>query len=123
VPAELHELKGVPHDRVPEWINASSAVILTSLAEGSPNIVKEALACDVAVVSVDVGDVAERIAGIEGCSLAPADPAALAGRLAAIPAADGRVHGREHMRELSIERVAERLRVFYDEVMGGSARG
>jgi glycosyltransferase involved in cell wall biosynthesis len=122
VPAELHELRGVPHASVPDWINACDAVILTSLAEGSPNIVKEALACDVAVVSVDVGDVAERIEGIGGCFISPPDPAALAARLGEVHAG-GRVPGRERMSDLSIQRVAERLREFYREVLAGTTRG
>src|SRR5262249_3718279 len=68
--AELHQLSGVPHDEVAVWLNASNALLLTSLTEGSPNIVKEALACDLPVVSVEVGDVGERIQEIEGCYLA-----------------------------------------------------
>src|SRR5439155_17115093 len=77
VDAELFFVDSVPHDRVPTYINAANAVLLTSVTEGSPNIVKEALACEVAVVSVDVGDVSERLAGIDGCFIAKADPAAL----------------------------------------------
>jgi glycosyltransferase involved in cell wall biosynthesis len=124
VPAELHALSGVPHAEVPEWINAADAVILTSLAEGSPNIVKEALACDVAVVSVDVGDVAERLEGVAGCHIAAAEPAALAARLADVhAAANRRIEGRAVMQELSIERVAERLRGFYEEVLAGAPAG
>jgi len=55
--------------------------LLTSLHEGSPTVVKEALACGLPVVSVDVGDVAERIEGIEGCHLAVATPEDLAAKL------------------------------------------
>jgi glycosyltransferase involved in cell wall biosynthesis len=51
------EIENVPPSDMPLWINACSAIILTSEREGSPNIVKEALACGVPVISVDVGDV------------------------------------------------------------------
>lgn len=57
IQAELHQLQRIPHHEVSIWLNASDVVLLTSLDEGSPNIIKEALACDLAVVSVDVGDV------------------------------------------------------------------
>src|SRR5688572_30602741 len=55
-PAELHCMTGIPATEVPVWINASDALLLTSAHEGSPTIVKEALACGVPVVSVDAGD-------------------------------------------------------------------
>jgi len=44
---EVHQLRGVPHSEVPLWLNASDVVLLTSLQEGSPNVVKEALACNI----------------------------------------------------------------------------
>ena len=84
VKADLRVLSGVPYAEVPLWINASHVLILTSLHEGSPTVVKESLACGVPVVSVDVGDVAERIAGIVGCHLAEAQPKDLALKLAEV---------------------------------------
>jgi teichuronic acid biosynthesis glycosyltransferase TuaC len=66
----LHELAGVPHESVPIWLNAADVVVLTSTHEGSPNTIKEALACNIPFVSVDVGDVRERMRGVEGCFLA-----------------------------------------------------
>ena len=36
IAVELHQLHGVAHTDVPVWINASDAVILTSIHEGSP---------------------------------------------------------------------------------------
>ena len=62
-------------------MNAADAVLLTSLHEGSPNAVKEAMACDVPVVAVDVGDVRERIGDADGCYVAAATPEALADKL------------------------------------------
>ena len=115
--AEMHHLRGVPHDRVPIWLNASDVVLLTSLHEGSPNVIKEALACNVPVVSVDVGDVRERIEGIAGCYLAAPDPADLASKLALIHAGPRRVAGRIKVQHLSLEHVALLLKEFYEEVL------
>jgi teichuronic acid biosynthesis glycosyltransferase TuaC len=114
---EMHQLRGVPHDQVPIWLNASDAVLLTSLHEGSPNVIKEALACDVPVVSVDVGDVRERIQGIEGCHLAAPDPGDLASKLGLVHAGPRRVAGRIKIQNLSLEHVALRLKEFYEEVL------
>ncbi len=56
--ARLRVCHGVPHDRVPVWMNAADVLLLTSAAEGSPNVVKEAMACNLPVVTTRVGDVA-----------------------------------------------------------------
>ncbi|HEY3283540.1 MAG TPA: glycosyltransferase [Armatimonadota bacterium] len=121
LPVELRQLKGVPHAEVPLWLNASDAVILTSQHEGSPNVVKEALACNVPVVSVDVGDVRERLEGIEGCYLAEANPPDLAAKLRRVHGGPGRVLGRERVLELSVERAAARLREHYDRILAREA--
>jgi len=113
----MHELRGVPHLQVPVWLNAADVMLLTSLHEGSPNIIKEALACNVPVVSVDVGDVGEQIQGIEGCHLALPTPDDLAPKLLLVHAALRRVAGRAKMQELSLERIALRLREFYSELL------
>ena len=118
VNAEMHTLRGVPHEEVPIWLNGSDAVLLTSLHEGSPNIIKEALACDVPVVSVDVGDVHERISGIEGCYMALPNSDDLGAKLCLVRARGERIAGRERVRHLSLEETALKLKHFYHECVG-----
>lgn len=120
--AELHQLRGVSHEEVPIWLNASDVVLLTSLHEGSPNIIKEALACDLPVVSVDVGDVRERIDGIAGCHIALPDPEDLGIKLSLVAANKGRVAGRAKMQALSLEQTALYLGSFYHEVVESHQR-
>src|SRR5262245_11862433 len=116
--AEMHELHSVPNQDVPVWLNASDVLLLTSQQEGSPTIVKEALACNLPVVSLDVGDVRKQIDGIDGCHLAAANPDDLADKLKLVYAGPRRVNGRFKMETLSLERVASRLKVFYEELLG-----
>jgi teichuronic acid biosynthesis glycosyltransferase TuaC len=123
IDAEVHQLQGVPHAEVPIWINASDVLLLTSAHEGSPNIVKEALACNVPVVSVDVGDIRERIQGIGGCYLALPEPLDLATKLKAVQERPCRVNGRTTMQDLSVEAIAVRLSEFYREILEGAKRG
>src|SRR5260370_33385977 len=60
-------------------MNACDAVVFTSQEEGSPNAVKEALACGLPVVSVAVADVPQRLQGIPGCEVcADATPETIA---------------------------------------------
>ena len=81
ISAELVVANGLPQEKVVQYINASNALILPSLADGSPNVVREAMACNVPVVATDVGDVAEVLAHTEGCSVCPHDADALAAGL------------------------------------------
>jgi glycosyltransferase involved in cell wall biosynthesis len=117
---QLQTLGGVRHDDVPLWINAADAVLLTSLYEGSPNVVKEALACNVPLVSVDVGDVRERIEGLDGCVIAPAEPEPLAAALGQA-LRHGRTDGRERAQEVSLERINLRLLEIYGEILSRPA--
>ena len=54
---------------VPIYFNASSVHLLTSIFEGSPNSVRESLACNTPVVTTDVGNVKTILAGLESCSI------------------------------------------------------
>lgn len=117
---ELHQLRGVAYDEVPIWLNASDVVLLTSLHEGSPNIIKEALACNRPVVSTDVGDVRERIERIEGCYLARPDPADLATKVRLVFNSARWIEGRAKMEELSVERIAQQLYDLYITLLNGA---
>src|SRR5712664_1222709 len=109
-------MTGIPNAEVPVWLNASDVLLLTSMHEGSPTIVKEALACGLPVVSVDVGDVAERIEGVEGCYLAPPQSADLAAKLCLVRQSRKRLNCQTRLEELSIVSVARKLKRCYEEI-------
>ena len=117
VEAEIHQLTDVANEEVPFWLNASDVLILTSMHEGSPTIVKEALACNLPVVSVDVGDVAERLAGIDGCHIALPNPDHLADKLALVEARRKRLSARDAVTLMSLESVAVELQTFYRDIL------
>jgi glycosyltransferase involved in cell wall biosynthesis len=122
-PVELVSLVDVPPDRVPIHMNGADVLLLTSFVEGSPNVVKEALACNVAVVSVPVGDVREMIADVAGCEVCPRDPAALGDALARRLSNPTRVDGRAALQRkgLDMETVAQRVRSVYADVLAKRA--
>ena len=67
---DLLELKGYTRDEVTLLMCAVDAFLMTSFTEDSPQVIKEAMACGCPIVSEDVGDVRERIEGVDGCYVA-----------------------------------------------------
>ncbi|HLJ50417.1 MAG TPA: glycosyltransferase [Bryobacteraceae bacterium] len=117
IPADLREMSKVPPDQVPVWLNAADVVILTSHHEGSPNIIKEALACNRPIVTVDVGDVRQRLAGVNGCYIADAEPERLAEALRRVYAGPRQIEGRCRVREFGLPMVSERLISIYETIL------
>ena len=116
----LVELKGYNRDQVTALMYNCDALLMTSKTEGSPQVIKEAMACGCPIVSVDVGDVAERTSGVEGCYVVPSrEPAAIAEALQQAIAFEGRTNGREKIIEmgLSNEQVAKRLVEIYKQIL------
>ena len=102
----------LPHDMIPFYLNSSECVLITSDKEGSPNIVKEALACGVPVVSVDVGDLAFHAATWECVSVEPRDPLRLAERVLATSAM--KVPNNDVKKAFSLENVAIKTVSMYE---------
>jgi teichuronic acid biosynthesis glycosyltransferase TuaC len=116
--AELVVANGLPQTKVVQYINASNALILTSISEGSPNIVKETMACNVPVVSTDVGDVSWVIGHTQGCSVCLPDPEALAAALERAIRHTEPTTGRADIKHLECSVVAQQIIAVYKQVIG-----
>jgi glycosyltransferase involved in cell wall biosynthesis len=90
---------GVPREQMPLYLNAADMLLLTSYAEGSPNAVKEAMAVNLPVVSVDVGDVRDQVGPTEGCYLVPPRAETIAARVVEVCRRGLRTRGRDWIRE------------------------
>ncbi len=123
LPSELIVAWGVPHTDMPRLMSACDVLVFTSMQEGSPNVVKEALACDLPVVSVHVGDVAERLRGIEGCELCPDErPETIAAALSRVLERGQRIAGRQAVTHLDETAITAQLIELYQSVLRRSPR-
>jgi teichuronic acid biosynthesis glycosyltransferase TuaC len=111
---ELRVAASVLPDEVPVWMNAADVLVLSSVAEGSPNVVKEAMACNLPIVAVDVGDVREVVEGTRYCTVCAPDPRELAaGLVAALSAVPERSDGRERTEHLGLDEISGALVQIY----------
>ena len=111
---DLIVTSGVPRSLMPYYFSACDALLLTSSHEGSPNVLKEALACDLPVVSVDVGDARQRLSSVDGCFVcADARPETLAKSLSQVLEARRRIQGVAAVRDLSEGELASRVLAVY----------
>lgn len=116
--AQLMEMRGYSREQVNWAMNAANCLLMTSFREGSPQVVKEALACGTPVVSVNVGDVAEVTAGIDGCFITSYEAADVAAGLNKAFVFQGKTKGRERilLRMLANEQIAKKLLPIYQLV-------
>ena len=117
ITAELVVANGLPQTTVVEYMNASNVLILPSLAEGAPNVVKEAMACNIPVVATNVGDVAEVIGHTEGCTVCAHDADALAAGLEKAIHHSGPTTGRADIAHLKSSVLLGRVLELYDQAI------
>lgn len=118
---DLLELKGYSHDEVIMMMSGVDVLLMTSLNEGSPQVIKEAMACGCPIVSVDVGDVRERMFGVEGCFVAKTrEPQELVELMTKAFAFTGKTKGRERIINDGLDNkfVASSLMKIYHQVIG-----
>lgn len=99
----------VPPDLVPKMMNASDCLLLTSDREGSPTVVQEAMASCLPVVTVDVGDIRERLRGVEPTRIVSRDPEDIGRALAEILTKRERANGRQEIGAISTASIARRI--------------
>lgn len=116
--AELLTGGSIDPDEMPLWVNAASAVLVTSDYEGFGLACVEALACDVPALSTPVGIAPHALAGLKGALCAPfeLDTWTTAAR-PLLESPDPRVEGAARAASLSAARMAERTVVAYRAVL------
>lgn len=112
---EVHFLKNVPHKNVPLYHNAADVVLLSSLWEGSPNVIKEAMACNRPIVATNVGDITELLNGTKGCFVTSFNKEEMAKNI--LLALEYNVtNGRENIEHLRSDKIAQRIIEIYKNI-------
>lgn len=115
--AEFVLVTGKPHSVIPAYMNACDVLLLVSDAEGSPNVVKEAMACNLPIVSVPVGDVPSVINGTEGCFLCKQNAVDVADKLELALLQTRRTNGRENIVRLDLDNASARIIEVYQRAL------
>lgn len=108
----------VPPSLVPALMNAADCLLVTSVSEGSPTVVQEALASNLPIVSVAVGDVEERLEGVDHSIVAAPDARVLGLALARLVDPPRRSNGRQKIQGFCARRLARELKEIYRELAG-----
>lgn len=111
-----------PHNEVVTYMCAADALLMTSLKEGSPNVIKEAMACNCPLVVTDVGDVRWITDGVDGAFVSDSFNAEeVAGWLKKALSFGTRTCGRERIISLGLttDEVANRIIKLYKSVVDG----
>lgn len=113
----LVTISNISHEMMPYFFNASDAMLLTSRHEGSPNTVKEAMACNIPIVSTDVGDVRERLSDVKQSGVGESEEE-LIDELCRVLLGGDRSNGREYVKDLGWDYIGDCILDIYTEVLG-----
>ncbi len=113
----LIELKAYTREEVNLLLNACDVLLMTSLMEGSPQIIKEAMACNCPIVSTDVGDVKQNIESVEGCYITSFEPKDVVKKIDMAIQFGNRTTGREKIIEFDNKIIGDKIFSFYNSIL------
>lgn len=118
----LYYFENVVHEKIPVWLNAADVVVLSSLWEGSPNVIKEAMACNCPIVATQVGDIAWLFGDELGYFISGFTPENFSEKIKqALTFSEtvGRTKGRERIIELGLDSdtIAKKIIEIYETVL------
>jgi len=116
---KLIYLANICHDEVPYYINLADVAILSSLWEGSPNTIKEAMSCNIPIVTTEVGDVKWVIGDTEGCYISSYDAEDMAAKIKLALKFENRTNGRQRIIDLGLDSqsIAKKIIALYNQIL------
>lgn len=114
---ELVTVHQETQERLALYMSACDVLLFTSYQEGSPNIVKQAMACNLPIVATDVGDVRQIIGDCAGCYVCAPSVTEFASRVTEILSHPMRTAGRDQVHHLDCPSVSARVIAVYQHVL------
>lgn len=108
---------GISIEEVVKYMNASNVLLVTSFYEGSPNVVKEAMACNLPVISTEVGDVQDVIKKTNNCFIVKFSKEDIVEKLSIIYKNRSRSNGVENIQHLTNELIANKIINLYEKLL------
>ena len=102
-PINLIEMKGFNRHQVAMLFNACDMLLLPTKSEGSPQVLKEAMACNCPIVATDVADIAYLLQGVTNSYVTTFDPKDVAEKIKRVIENNARTNGRDRINELKLD--------------------
>lgn len=112
---ELLKVAKEPHERIPLYMSAADVFAMTSTYEGSAQVVKEAMFCNLPIIATDAGDNWSVIDGVPGCFKVTPEPETIAASLEQALSPPQRTNGRDYVGRFSLQTVAREVVDIYEQ--------
>ena len=116
-PIKLLELKNLNRKQVCDLLNAVDIALLTSLSEGSPQFIKEAMATNCKVISTDVGDVKKLFSDANSCLISSYCPIDLAGKIKFLITSDIKCDSKNYIKDYDLDKIAKQIILVYNKIL------
>lgn len=113
---ETLELTGYERNQVRDLMNAVDVCVLTSFSEGSPQFIKEAMACNKPIVATNVGDIKNMIGNTEGCFVTSFEADVVRDCIVKALRFNGETNGRYRIRELDNKLISQKIVSVYESI-------
>lgn len=115
----LIEMRGFNREQVTMLYNACDMLLLPTKSEGSPQVLKEAMAYNCPVVATDVADIAYLLDGVSNSYVTSFDPKDVAEKIKRVIQSNQRSNGRDRIQQLGLEneQVAVVIKSIYESIL------